>query len=94
MLRTFVLKFVCLLPRLNVSFLSIALWERKLSVVITLGIICLAHWTLLYRTMFIVTAEWEPAYQACVVTQTNPSLLNTTFFFSTFPLFFSTLGLY
>lgn len=61
---------------------TIALWERKLSVIITLGIICLAHWTLLYRTMFIVTAQWEPAYQACVVTQTNPSLLNTTFFFT------------
>ncbi|EDR14152.1 uncharacterized protein LACBIDRAFT_321968 [Laccaria bicolor S238N-H82] len=64
MLRTFVFEFVCLLPRLNVSFSSIALWERKLSVIITLGIICLAHWTLLYRTMFIVTAQWEPAYQA------------------------------
>jgi hypothetical protein len=32
--------------------------------------------------MFIVVSEWEPAVKACVVVQTNPSLLNTTFFFS------------
>jgi len=35
--------------------------------------------------MFIVVSEWEPAVKACVVVQTNPSLLNTTFFFSMSP---------
>lgn len=60
----------------------IALWERRRSVIAILGTLCLAHWTLLYRTMFIVVSEWEPAVMACVVVQTNPSLLNTTFFFS------------
>ena len=61
---------------------TIALWERRRSIVIVLGIPCLAHWALLYRTMFIVVAQWEPTSQTCVVVQTNPSLLNTTFFFS------------
>jgi len=68
-----------------ISFSSkprIALWERRRSVIAILGTLCLAHWTLLYRTMFIVVSEWEPAVKACVVVQTNPSLLNTTFFFS------------
>lgn len=67
-------------------YFSIALWERKRSVIITLGILCLAHWALLYRTMFIVTAVWERSAKACVVTATNPSLLNVTFFFSKLPV--------
>ncbi|KAF8639928.1 hypothetical protein AX17_001178 [Amanita inopinata Kibby_2008] len=61
---------------------TIALWERKKSIMIILGIFCLAHWALLYRTMFIVTAEWEDHVKACVVTQTYPSLLNSTFFYT------------
>ena len=61
---------------------SIALWERERRIVIPLGILCIAHWALLYRTMFIVTAAWEADARSCVVTGTNPSLLNTTFFFS------------
>ena len=32
--------------------------------------------------MFIVVAQWDPQAKACVVVQTNPSLLNSTFFFS------------
>uniref|UniRef100_A0A8H7Y101 Uncharacterized protein n=1 Tax=Psilocybe cubensis TaxID=181762 RepID=A0A8H7Y101_PSICU len=62
---------------------TIALWERRRSVVAVLGILCLAHWALLYRTMFIVVSQWDPVVKACVVVQTNPSMLNTTFFFST-----------
>ncbi|KAF8974584.1 hypothetical protein BDZ97DRAFT_1751348 [Flammula alnicola] len=61
---------------------TIALWERRRSVIAILGVLCLAHWTLLYRTMFIVVSQWEPAVNACVVVQTNPSMLNTTFFFT------------
>lgn len=49
---------------------------------IGLGILCIAHWGLLYRTMFIVHAVWDDTVGACVVTQTQPSLLNLTFFFS------------
>lgn len=61
---------------------SIALWERRMSVIFALGTLCIAHWALLYRTMFIVVSQWEPSAKACVVVQTNPSILNTTFFFS------------
>ncbi|TFK43155.1 hypothetical protein BDQ12DRAFT_166518 [Crucibulum laeve] len=61
---------------------TIALWERKRMVVMLLGFLCVCHWALLYRTMFIVVAEWEPTVKACVVTQTNPAWLNTTFFFT------------
>lgn len=64
---------------------SIALWERKRSIVIPLGVLCLAHWALLYRTMFVVIAVWDESRKACIVTATNPSLLNTTFFFSASP---------
>lgn len=59
---------------------------------ITLGILCLAHWTLLYRTMFIVIAEWNEEQRACVVVATNPSLLITTFFFSKFILQYKPLS--
>ncbi|KAF8901705.1 hypothetical protein CPB84DRAFT_1777231 [Gymnopilus junonius] len=61
---------------------TFALWERRLSVVIPLGLLCVAHWALLYRTMFIVVSQWDPVLKACVVIQTNPSMLNTTFFFT------------
>ncbi|RDB23295.1 hypothetical protein Hypma_009572 [Hypsizygus marmoreus] len=61
---------------------TIALWERQRTVIIALGALCLAHWALLYRTMFIVIAAWDDTLRACVVTATNPSLLNTTFFFT------------
>ncbi|PPQ77775.1 LOW QUALITY PROTEIN: hypothetical protein CVT25_011210 [Psilocybe cyanescens] len=64
------------------NFSRIALWERRRSVIVVLGILCLAHWTLLYRTMFIVVSQWEPTMKACVVVQTNPSMLNITFFFT------------
>lgn len=62
--------------------ISIALWNRKKEVVTILGALCLAHWTLLYRTMVIVVAEWNSEAHTCVVVQTSPKLLNTVFFFS------------
>ncbi|KAG6820438.1 hypothetical protein H0H93_000434 [Arthromyces matolae] len=61
---------------------TVALWERNRIVIASLGTLCVAHWALLYRTMFIVKAAWEPAQGTCVVIATNPSLLNVTFFFT------------
>ncbi|KAF8897289.1 hypothetical protein BD779DRAFT_366364 [Infundibulicybe gibba] len=61
---------------------TIALWERRRSVIVILGTICLAHWALLYRTMFIVKAAWDEQSGVCAVIATNPSILNTTFFFT------------
>ncbi|KAJ7117408.1 hypothetical protein C8R43DRAFT_901879 [Mycena crocata] len=61
---------------------TIALWERKRSVVIPLGLLSLAHWVLLYRTMFVVKAVWDHNLRTCVVASTNSSLLNVTFFFT------------
>ncbi|KAJ7591291.1 hypothetical protein C8J56DRAFT_558570 [Mycena floridula] len=59
---------------------TIALWERRMAVVIPLGLLCIAHYVVLFRTMFIVSASWSDAAGACVVTQTNPSLLRFTYF--------------
>ncbi|KAJ8455231.1 hypothetical protein ONZ45_g19005 [Pleurotus djamor] len=61
---------------------TIALWERRIKVIIPLGLLCLGHWAVLYRGMFIVTAVWDPRVNACAVDATNPSLLNVTFFYS------------
>ncbi|XP_006459880.1 hypothetical protein AGABI2DRAFT_67334 [Agaricus bisporus var. bisporus H97] len=61
---------------------TIALWNRKKIIIATLTVLCLAHWGLLYRTMFIVVAEWDHKLGICTVTQTSPRLLNTTFFFT------------
>ncbi|KAL1671466.1 hypothetical protein EV122DRAFT_295479 [Schizophyllum commune] len=60
----------------------IALWERKLLVVVLLGILCVAHWAVLWRGMFIVESTWNAEISACYVTQTNPGLLNVTFFYT------------
>lgn len=64
------------------SIYSIALWDRKRLVVGALGTLCLAHWALLYRTMFVLDSQWNDDVGGCVVTATNPSLLNVTFFYS------------
>ncbi|KAG6911644.1 hypothetical protein DXG01_007894 [Tephrocybe rancida] len=61
---------------------TIALWERQRIIIASLGALCLAHWALLYRTMFIVKAAWDSEQGTCVVTATNPALLNVTFFFT------------
>lgn len=50
--------------------------------IIPLGILCLIHWVVLFRTMFIVRATWNDSVGACVVTQTDPGLLNVTYFLS------------
>lgn len=68
---------------------TIALWERSLKVVIPLSIICIGHWSLLIRTMFIVVAEWDEQLKTCVVVQANPGLLNVTFFLSELYFFLS-----
>lgn len=59
---------------------TIALWEKKLKVVIPLGVLCLAHWTLLWRGMFVVKATYETSTESCVVTYTNHIFLNISFF--------------
>ncbi|KAJ7368098.1 hypothetical protein DFH08DRAFT_675693 [Mycena albidolilacea] len=61
---------------------TVALWERKRSVVIPLGLLALTHWVLLYRTMFVVRAVWDHNLGTCIVVSTNPSLLRITFFFT------------
>ncbi|KAF7331926.1 hypothetical protein MKEN_00072900 [Mycena kentingensis (nom. inval.)] len=61
---------------------TVALWDRKRSIVIPLGLLSLAHWTMLYRTMFVVRAVWDESLRICVVASTNAALLNTTFFFT------------
>ena len=64
---------------------SIAVWERKRFVVIPLGILCLAHWALLWRGMFVLTAEYDAATMACVVTTTRRLFLSVTFWASMYP---------
>ena len=49
---------------------------------VLLGILCVAHWAVLWRGMFIVESTWNAEISACYVTQTNPGLLNVTFFYS------------
>ncbi|KAF9485378.1 hypothetical protein BDN70DRAFT_903200 [Pholiota conissans] len=61
---------------------TIALWERRKLIIAILGTLCLAHWSLLYRTMFVVVSEWDPITNSCAVVQTDPSMLNITFFFT------------
>ncbi|KAL5488128.1 hypothetical protein ACEPAI_6236 [Sanghuangporus weigelae] len=59
---------------------TIAIWERKLTVVIPLLILCLGHWGLLYHGIIIVRATWDPDTGSCAVNQTNSAILKFTFF--------------
>ncbi|KZT26939.1 hypothetical protein NEOLEDRAFT_1131428 [Neolentinus lepideus HHB14362 ss-1] len=61
---------------------TIALWERSLKVVIPLGILCLAHWGLLWFGMFIVHAEWVPEEASCSVDKTNHTFLSINLFYT------------
>ncbi|KAF9076421.1 hypothetical protein BDP27DRAFT_1389322 [Rhodocollybia butyracea] len=61
---------------------TIALWERKLRIIAPLCLLCLAFWTIGYRTMFIVQANWDDAANGCIVTNAQPSLLNILYFFN------------
>lgn len=59
---------------------TIAIWERKLKIVIPLCLLCLAHWVLLWRGMFILKTEYSPSQDACVLISNNHVFLNVTFF--------------
>jgi len=61
---------------------TIAIWERKLVVVVPLVLLCIAHWAMLYHGIFIVHAVWDPTENECVVNSTNATFLNINFFFT------------
>lgn len=61
---------------------SIALWERQLTVVIPLCLLCIAHWAILCRSMFIVSATYDPTTKLCAVWSTDHVFLNVEFFMS------------
>ncbi|CCM02831.1 uncharacterized protein FIBRA_04943 [Fibroporia radiculosa] len=58
---------------------TIAIWERKLKVVIPLCIFSLAHWVVLWRGAFTLTAVYSTQEQACVLTSNNHVYLNVEF---------------
>ena len=58
------------------------MWERKLPIVIPLVGLGLAHWALLFRGMFIITAAYDPTTLSCVVTTTKHVFLSVTFWAS------------
>ncbi|TFK93904.1 hypothetical protein K466DRAFT_594037 [Polyporus arcularius HHB13444] len=77
--------FICVAGNLSIICSSttlmlrtIAVWERKLAIVVPLVGLCLAHWALLWRGMFIITAEYSPPALACVVTNTQHVFLSVT----------------
>ncbi|KZT72626.1 hypothetical protein DAEQUDRAFT_663805, partial [Daedalea quercina L-15889] len=59
---------------------TIAIWERKLKVVVPLCLLCLAHWGLLWRGMFLLNVQWSTTEQTCVLQSSNHIFLNVTFF--------------
>ncbi|EGO01739.1 hypothetical protein SERLA73DRAFT_177204 [Serpula lacrymans var. lacrymans S7.3] len=61
---------------------TMALWRPKPAVLFILGALCLGHWGLLWRGMFIVKAVWSDVAGACIVDSTNHLLLNINFFYT------------
>ncbi|EPT02874.1 hypothetical protein FOMPIDRAFT_1015128 [Fomitopsis schrenkii] len=59
---------------------TIAIWERKLKVVIPLCFLCLAHWALLWRGMFLLDVSYNADEHACMLQYSNHIFLNVTFF--------------
>ncbi|KAI0728746.1 hypothetical protein C8Q72DRAFT_358450 [Fomitopsis betulina] len=59
---------------------TIAIWERKLKVVVPLCFLCLAHWALLWRGMFLLDVSYSASEQTCVIEWSNHIFLNVTFF--------------
>lgn len=63
---------------------SVALWKSKLAVAVPLGVLCLVHWVVLWRGMFIIDAQYSPEAKACIVTNINHVLLVISFFTSAY----------
>ncbi|KAI0092744.1 hypothetical protein BDY19DRAFT_1024657 [Irpex rosettiformis] len=59
---------------------TIALWNRRKIIIIVLGTLCLGHWAILLRGMFLIDAQYSAEAQGCVVTSTNHIFLNVSFF--------------
>ncbi|TFY65101.1 hypothetical protein EVJ58_g2196 [Rhodofomes roseus] len=59
---------------------TIAIWERKMKIVIPLCFLCLCHWVLLWRGMFLLNAQYSSAEGECVLVSSNHVFLNVTFF--------------
>lgn len=81
--------FICVAGNLSIicasmtlMFRTIAVWDRKLPIVATLGTLCLAHCALLFRGMFITSATYSPEGQTCVLSamsNTNRVFLSVSF---------------
>lgn len=82
MIRSLPLPRRFVLRPLAPASLSLAVWERKLPVVAVLGVLCLAHWALLFRGMFIITATYSPTTLSCAVTTTKLLFLSITYWAS------------
>ncbi|KAI0771897.1 hypothetical protein BD413DRAFT_623974 [Trametes elegans] len=67
----------------TLMFRTIAVWNRKLAIAIPLSIICLAHWALLWRGMFIINAQYDPKSSSCAVQTTDRLFLLITFWTTT-----------
>ena len=81
MIRTLAL-LPFLLKRTLTSSASVALWDRNRAIILVLAVIALAHWTILWRGMFIVDAVYSPVAKGCIIVSTNHIFLNASFFVS------------
>ncbi|KAI0829483.1 hypothetical protein BC628DRAFT_1315197 [Trametes gibbosa] len=63
----------------TLMFRTIAVWERKLAIMIPLSVLCLGLWALLWRGMFIMTVQYDVTSMVCVVMTTKRVFLSVTF---------------
>ncbi|TFL00060.1 hypothetical protein BDV98DRAFT_550413 [Pterulicium gracile] len=61
---------------------TLAIWERRMVVMIPLGIACLVHWILMFFGMFVVKAAWDVESSTCVVVASDPIFLRVTLFYT------------
>lgn len=61
---------------------TIAVWDRRPIIVIPLVACSLGQWGILLHSVVTVRSAWVPAANACVVSDTSPTILRTLFFYT------------
>ncbi|KAG8957783.1 hypothetical protein FRC03_009816 [Tulasnella sp. 419] len=61
---------------------TIAIWSRKLYIVIPLGLLALGQWAILFYGVFTIRARWSDEAQACVIFGTYALALNLIYIYT------------
>ncbi|KDQ07163.1 hypothetical protein BOTBODRAFT_614745 [Botryobasidium botryosum FD-172 SS1] len=61
---------------------TVAVWARKLYIIIPLVILSLGHWTVLFHGVATVQSNWSVTDNACIVSGTEPAFINLLYIYT------------